>query len=47
MQRCPYFLVAIVVALGIAGSSAKAELFFSDDFAYANGDLTGNNGGTG
>jgi hypothetical protein len=28
MQRCPYFLVAIVVALGIAGSSAKAELFF-------------------
>lgn len=39
--------LAAIVAIGFASSPAKAELFFSDDFAYANGDLAGNNGGTG
>jgi hypothetical protein len=39
--------LAAIVAIGFTSSSARAELFFSDDFAYANGDLAGNDGGTG
>jgi hypothetical protein len=40
-------LLAAAVAIGVVGSSAEATLFFTDDFAYSNGDLAGNAGGTG
>ena len=35
------------MAIGFTSSSAQATLFFSDDFAYADGNLAGNDGGTG
>lgn len=38
--------LAVAMASAAAGS-ARAALLFSDDFAYANGDLAGNGGGTG
>ena len=39
-------VVATIVALAIAPAS-RAALLFSDDFAYPNGPLVGNSGGTG
>lgn len=44
--RCLSLVAALVVS-GVSVHPAKAELFFSDDFSYANGDLAGNGGGTG
>ncbi len=39
-------LLAALLSLGVA-NPAEAALLFSEGFAYANGDLAGNNGGTG
>ena len=42
----PLLTIALVIC-GIRAKPANAEIIFSDNFNYANGQLAGNNGGTG
>jgi hypothetical protein len=42
----PLLTIALVIC-GIRAKTANAEIIFSDNFNYANGQLAGNNGGTG
>ncbi|MFM8931220.1 MAG: hypothetical protein ACKOS8_04990, partial [Gemmataceae bacterium] len=43
-----YFLLAMaLVTCGIQAKTANADIIFSDNFNYANGQLAGNSGGTG
>jgi len=41
------WLLLAAAVLAIGGEHSRAEVIFSDDFAYANGVLAGNSGGTG
>jgi hypothetical protein len=42
----PHLTMALVIC-GIPAKTAHADIIFSDNFNYANGQLAGNNGGTG